>query len=79
MKTSKENDKKESLFRSGSPHLSRREFLKTGALAGIAVAISAIPAVSMTTSSQKTSAVHDDHYFKWPVLSGKRTLGTGKN
>ena len=79
MKTSKENDTKESLSRSGSPHLSRREFLKTGALAGIAVAISAIPAVSMATSSQKTIAVHDDHDFKWPVLSGKWTLDTGKS
>ncbi len=79
MKTSKENDTKESLSRSGSLHLSRREFLKTGALAGIAVAISAIPAISLATSSQKTIAVHDDHDSNWPVLSGKRTLGTGKS
>lgn len=79
MKNPEKPDIGETVSPTDSLRLSRREFLKTGALAGVVAAFSAIPAVAAATTVKKALSSVDDPDAKYPRVSGKRSLGSGNS
>ncbi len=70
---------KNAISSDNSLRLSRREFLKTGLLAGAAAIFSSLPAAAATTAAKKPVSPAGGHDTMQPSIPGKRTLGTGKS
>ncbi|MDR1896866.1 MAG: twin-arginine translocation signal domain-containing protein, partial [Prevotellaceae bacterium] len=58
-----------------STDISRRDFLKTGAAIGTTIA--AVPALHIMSSCHPSSAGRSDTAIRNPLITQRRTLGTG--